>query len=448
MMSIFKMCDIRGVYGVELDEGTAYRLGRAAATRWGACQVVVGGDLRPSTPALKAALIDGLCRSGAQVFDLGLVPTPAFYYARVRLGVAGGIMVTASHNPARYNGFKLIYGDLPMTPEELQALAGDTEGGDFASGQGRLRQVDILPQYRASLRQAFPSLSARHIVVDAGNGSMGTVAPAVLRDLGQRVVELYCTPDGTFPNRAPNPAVAEHLSDLRDRVLDVGADLGAGYDGDGDRAIFVDERGRIQPADRALVLFLRYLLRRHPGGGVVYDLKSSSVVVEQTLAAGGRPLMEKSGHAFVKRRLLTEGAILGGEVSGHYFFGELGGDDALYATLFLLQVLDARGLSFGGAMDTVPAYPITPDLRLPCPADDARRILEELLVAFRDRPIGRVDGVRIEFPQGWALARISVTEPLITLRFEAHTEEELAAIQRRVRAGSPLLAELMRKAGL
>lgn len=445
-MSIFKTCDIRGLYGSELDDDTAYRLGRAVASRWSGQETVVGGDLRLSTPALKAALIEGLLASGARVVDLGILPTPAFYFAKQRLQAPAGIMVTASHNPAGYNGFKLMLGDLPITPEELRSLAQQMAARDFVRAQGTCRQATLLDDYMVSLRAAFGGLKRRRVVVDAGNGSMGTVAPPVLRALGQRVDELYCAPDGSFPNRDPNPAVAKHLGDLGRLMTQVCADVGAAYDGDGDRVIFVDELGRVLPADRTLVLFVRYLLGQQPGAKVVYDIKCSSVVAEETRRLGGTPLIEKSGHAFIKRRLLIEGAALGGEISGHYFFGALGGDDALYATLYLLRVLDAAGMSLSQAIDTVPVYPITPDLRLPCAPERAQRALDELLAAFRNQPITTLDGVRIEFPAGWALARISVTEPLITLRFEAHTLDDLEAIKRRVRAGSPTLDEVMGEA--
>jgi phosphomannomutase / phosphoglucomutase len=442
-MSIFKDCDIRGIYDVELNADTAYRLGRAVASRRVGQEVVVAGDVRLSTPPLKAALIDGLCASGAQVIDLGLVPTSAFYYARRARHADVGVMVTASHNPPRYNGFKVTLGDLPVTPEDLQTLAQSMVAGDFVSAPGTCHTEQVLPGYMDMLCAAFPALKAHQVVVDAGNGSMSAVAPTVLRRVGQQVDELYCTPDGTFPNRDPNPAIPAHLRDLQARILATGAELGVAYDGDGDRVIFVDGRGRVQPADRTLVLFIRHLVRTQPGAGVVYDLKSSSVVAEEAFAAGGKPIMERSGHAFIKRRLLTEGALLGGEISGHYFFGALGGDDALYATLLMLQTLDQLGQPFAVAMDSVPEYPITPDLRLQCAPELARAILDELAHAFRDHPIDTLDGVRILFPHGWALARISITEPLITLRFEAHSPAELAEIQRQVRARSPRLDQIM-----
>jgi len=446
-MSIFKDCDIRGVYGPELDEQTAYHLGRAVASRVDGQRVVVGGDLRASTPSLKGALIDGLVASGAEVLDLSSIPTPVLYFGKKTLGALAGVMVTASHNPARYNGFKLILGDLPVTPEDLADVARQMSAQDYRDGRGTCRQEDVLDSYIDALVTAFPDLTSRQVVVDAGNGSLWWAAPATLRRVGQAVRELYCTPDGTFPNRDPNPSVPEHLNALVQEVAATGAALGAGYDGDGDRVILVDDRGRVQPADRTLVLLIRYLLARNPGAKVVYDLKCSSVVAEETLAAGGLPLMERAGHAFIKRRLLAEGALLGGEASGHYFFGALGGDDALYATLMLLRALDAAGVGLAAAMDTVPSYPITPDIRIPCPRERARAILRELQDAFSDYPVDTLDGVRIQFPAGWALARISVTEPLITLRFESRTVEQLAQIQQLTRQRSRLLDELLAEPG-
>ncbi len=445
-MSIFKSCDIRGVYGTELDQETAYRLGRTVGSRMRGRRVVVAGDLRLSTPSLKAALTDGLYVSGAQIVDLGVIPTPVFYFGKREVKAPGGIMVTASHNPAEYNGFKLMLEDLPMEPQDLQELSREMRRGEFVTQQGVYRQKGILEEYIERLIGAFPDLESHRIVVDAGNGSMGPVAPGVLRRAGQQVIELYCEPDGAFPHRDPNPAIPEHLHDLSQKVLTTKAELGAAYDGDGDRVVFVDERGEIQPAERIFVLFIRHLLRQYPGAKVVYDLKSSSVVEEATRAVGGQPLMEKSGHAFIKRRLIEEEALLGGEVSGHYFFAQIRGDDALYATLLLLEILDDLGVSLGQALDSVPVYPITPDIRLPCPPEKARRIIEQLKVAFSDHPLNTLDGVRIQFPQGWALARVSVTEPVITLRFEAHSERELQKIKCQVRQASPLLQEITTEA--
>lgn len=447
-MSIFKSCDIRGVYGTELDESTAFLLGRAVGTRLSGKSVVVGGDVRLSTPGLKAAAIDGLFQSGAHVIDVDLLPTPALYLAQRETRSPGALMVTASHNPPQYNGFKIALGDLPVTPEDLLSIETQMREERFVDAEGSLQEQSVLPQYAAFLVRRFLGLKQRRVVVDAGNGSMGTVAPRILRGVGQQVDELYCEPDGTFPHRDPNPAIPANLAVLRDRVTTTGASLGLAFDGDGDRVIFVDERGRVLPADRTLVLFVRHLLARHPGATVVYDQKSSSIVPEEVATAGGRALVERSGHAFIRRRLLTENALLGGEISGHYFFDELGGDDSLYASLLMLRVLDALGMALGAAMDTVPSYPISPEMRIPCSAEAARQVLLEIESAFAGHPMEKLDGVRVLFDGGWALARLSVTEPILSLRYEAHTQSGLEEIARRLRDASPSLAFLMADAGL
>jgi len=441
--SIFKTCDIRGVYGHDLDEGTAYLLGRAVGSRSTGKRVVVASDLRPSSPVLCRSLVNGLLRSGADVVDLGEIPTPAMYYAKEQLNAHGGVMVTGSHSPARYNGFKIMIGDMPITPAELDALRSAMESGEFADGLGSYTRADLTQDYEAALLEAFPLHTARHVVVDAGNGSNWYLVPRLLEERSQRVERLYCTPDGTFPNRDPNPSQAANLASLRERVLSTGAELGVAYDGDGDRVILVDGRGRVQPADRTLVLLVRHLLREAPGASVVYDLKSSSIVAEEVTAAGGVPIMERPGHTFIKGRLLAENAILAGELSGHYFFRATRGDDALYATLLFLHVLDRLDATLAEAIDTVPAYPSTPDIRVPCSAERARPIFAELQEGLADYSISTLDGVRVQFPDGWALVRQSVTEPVITLRFEAHSREALEEIQHQVREASPLLNHLL-----
>ncbi len=488
-MSIFKACDIRGEYGRELTEALAYRLGQAVGTRLAGQTVVVGGDVRLSTPALKEALIGGLLATGCSVLDLGVVPTPAHYFAKIRLGAAGSVMVTASHNPAPDNGFKIMLGDRPPSEEMLLAIEREMAAGMFAEGQGSLRHVDILPEYEDFLVQRFAPGGATRLVLDCGNGCFSTVAPRVLTRLGYRVDCLFCEPDGRFPNRPPNPALAVNIRALCQRVVETGADLGLAYDGDGDRVAFVDALGQPAESDRIAVLFVRSLLGRgsnqpsaisdqperthvsQPTFGasnpmqhatrntdhasritpyslpiapyeVIYDIKSSSVLPEAVEAAGGRALMERSGHAFIKTTLLERQALFGAEISGHFFFRELGGDDALFASCLLLQILQAEGKSLAALLAEVPRYPITPDIRLCCPREQAEAILEEMARAFDDHPLSRLDGVRIDFGDGWALARISVTEPLLTLRFEAHTQARLKEIQALVRRRTPRLAAI------
>lgn len=441
-VSIFKACDIRGIYGTELDTNTALLLGKAIGTRNRGKQVAVAGDLRVSTPALLEGLIRGLRDTGADVVDLGLVATPVFYFGKDLLQAEAGVMVTASHNPGQYNGFKVILGELPVIPEDLAALANEMHAGMFCKGSGSVRQVSVQEAYASQVIASFPGLTSRRVVVDAGNGSCWDIAPRVLTALGQEVIPLFCEPDGRFPNRDPNPAIPEHLRDLRRRTVETGAALGIAFDGDGDRVVFVDELGEVQSADRVLVLFIRSLLRRYPGAKVVYDLKSSSVVEREVRENGGQPIAERSGHAFIKRRLMTELALLGGEISGHYFFGVLKRDDAIYAAALLLQVLDECGMTLSQAMHTVPVYATTPDIRIPCAPDVARHIIDELAAGLYAYQQDRLDGIRVVFPEGWGLARVSVTEPLITLRFEANNADELVLLQERFRQASQTLASI------
>ena len=325
-MSIFKSCDIRGRYGDALTPAVARRLGQAVGAHVGATAVLVAGDVRPSTIPLKSALMDGLVTAGCRVVDLGIVPTPAFYFARDHLGITPAVMVTGSHNPPGDNGFKVNPGPWPITEPEIARLQAWMESGETITRPGGLcDKSDILPAYEADLGKRFqpllnqPGLRLPKVLVDAGNGCYSHVAPRVMRTLGLEVVPLFCEPDGRFPNRHPNPAVAAHLSKASEMVQRHGADLGVAFDGDGDRAVFIDNVGRVVESDRSIVLFTRHLLSERRGE-VVYDLKCSSVVAEEVERAGGTPVMEKSGHTFIKTTLLRRKAMLGGEISGHFFF--------------------------------------------------------------------------------------------------------------------------------
>ena len=447
-MSIFKACDIRGEYGRELTEAHARRLGQAVGTRLRGQTVVVGGDVRLSTPPLKAALIEGLVTTGCRVLDLGLVPTPVLYFARRALQAGASIMVTASHNPAPDNGFKLMLGDRPPGEETLRAIAAEMETGAFAQGRGSVRALDVTPDYEAFIVERFAPGGSGRLVIDCGNGCYSELAPRVLERLGYRVTRLFCQPDGRFPNRPPNPALAGNLRRLSRRVIETDAALGIAFDGDGDRVAFVDETGKPAEAERVAVLYARRLLADHASRltphasppEVIYDIKSSRVLAEAVEEAGGRAIVERSGHSFIKTALLERHALFAAEISGHFFFQELGGDDGLYASCLLLQILQEAGSTLAGLLAGVPRYPITPDIRLPCTNEQARAILEQLKAAFAGYPIDLLDGVRIDFGDGWALARPSVTEPLITLRFEAHSEERLREIQALVRRRAPGLA--------
>lgn len=437
-MSIYKECDIRGVVGDELTPALAERIGRAVGTIMAGRRLVIGGDVRTSTPALTAALLIGLRSTATEVLDAGTVPTPVFYDAIADHGVDGGVMVTASHNPARYNGFKLMLGPDPVTPEDIAAVAALVEGGGFSRGEGSVRRVDALEAYRArALARIAPSPPLR-VVVDAGNGAAALVAPRLLRELGHDVIELHCEVDGRFPNRSPNPAEPGVLGALQALVVERGADLGVAFDGDGDRAVFVDRDGRVASAEEALVVFARHLLE--PGEAVVYDLKSSSVVAQRIAAQGGRALMARSGHAFIRTTFLRERARLAGEVSGHFFFRELGHDDAIHAAAVMAQLLGRSGSDLSAEVATLPQPVITPDLRVPWPLDERDALLERVALAYDGYPIGRLDGVRVAFDDGWLLVRKSVTEPAVTIRFEATDEAALALRRDELLAAVPALA--------
>ena len=440
---IFKACDVRGVYPGEIDERSAYRIGRAVGTILGTGTVVVGGDVRLSTASLKAAIVKGLAESGCAVADIGIVPTPAFYFAKRRLGTRGGVMVTASHNPPEYNGFKIVLGDLPITEEELARIRDLVAAGQFATGKGTVTENDLLPEYESWIVEAGAKLThgmerIPKVAIDCGNGCYSQVAPRVFERLSIPFVPLFCEADGAFPNRSPDSAVAANLTALCEVVVREGADLGVAFDGDGDRASFVDERGMLLPADQAIATVARYM----PGGlragdKVVLDQKCSAAVVDVVSELGAVPIMEKSGHTFIKTRMITENARFGGEISGHLFYRELaGGDDGLYSAILMTGIVGRRG-SLSKLAGELPSYATTPEIRIRIEADPA--VLEAIANAFPPERVSRLDGVRVQFDDGWGLARMSVTEPMMTLRFEGRDNKALRRIMQEFLAPVPEL---------
>lgn len=428
-MSIFKDCDIRGIYPGEIDGAAAHRIGRALATLHPGARLCVGGDVRLSTPELKAEFIRGLVESGAAVEDIGVIPTPALYYALKHRPCDGGATVTASHNPPIYNGIKFMFGDLPVSRADIDALEAACAAGAFLDAEGSAVCRDILPEYLAFLKRRFRAKRPLKVVVDAGNGAMCAAAPAAFRQSGYEVIELFCEPDGSFPNRDPNPAEYSHLTAVCAKVAECGADFGVAFDGDGDRAVFIDETGRAVQNEKSLALFIRRLLKDNPTP-VVYDQKSSSAVKRAVLEMGGEPMPERSGHAFIKRRFLSVGAAVAGEVSGHFFFGELGYDDGLFAGLMMADILAESGRHLSSLAGEITCPPITPDIRVYCPYAQQQDWLDRIEALGRDRgcEISHLDGVRLEFEDGWVLVRKSVTAEQITLRVEAATESRLEQI--------------------
>ena len=426
MKGVFKACDIRGVAGEELTAPLAYQIGRAIGVKLTGCDVVVGGDIRLSTPWLKEELIKALVDSGCRVIDVGILATPVFYYALKKTGAAGGVMVTASHNPGKYNGFKMVFGNMPVSEEDVEEIGRMVDEKQQVDGCGSCSELAIIDEYIRFTSGLAADGRQLKVVVDAGNGATALMAPQLFRAAGYDVVELYCDADGHFPNRPPNPALAENLADLGQAVRKHGARLGVAFDGDGDRVGFVDENGRPIDNDDIIVLLARAFLEKEPGA-IIYDAKCSMVAAEEIAKAGGRAVMARAGHTFSKAAFLREKALFAGEISGHFFFRELNYDDGMYAGLTICDFVAQHG-ALSALVDAIPNYLLTPDIRVKYNGSDKEAVLEEIASALVDYQPNRIDGVRIDFADGWAMIRSSVTEPLFTLRFEAKTKERLAEI--------------------
>jgi phosphomannomutase/phosphoglucomutase len=433
-MGIYQACDIRGIAAEELTDEVTRKIGLALGVKVSGRRLVVGGDVRLSTPRLQQIIIRTLVDSGCEVLDIGTVATPVFYYALKSLGADGGVMVTASHNPAAYNGFKLVLGPNPVTEDEILEIKELVEQNASRVGHGTVQKVAVIDAYLAATsKKAQPG--KLKVVVDAGNGATSLIAPRLFRSLGYEVVELYCQPDGNFPYRAPNPSLAENLAKLGQAVRDQGADLGVGFDGDGDRVGFVDQLGRFIENDKIMVLLAEYYLEKGPGT-IIYDAKCSMVVAQQVIKAGGRPVMARAGHTFSKAAFLREEALFAGEISGHFFFRELGYDDGMFAALKVCEFV-AEHNSLAALVDAIPSYLLTPDIRVPYLGPDKELILDKVAASLAEYRPNRIDGVRIEFADGWGMIRASVTEPLFTLRFEAKTNQRLKEISSLLLAALP-----------
>ncbi|WP_371373876.1 phosphomannomutase/phosphoglucomutase [Sporomusa aerivorans] len=433
-MSIFQACDIRGVAGKELSEVMVRRIALAVGVKLSGQKVVVGGDIRLSTPALQRIMLDGLAESGCQVIDIGTVATPVFYYALKSTGATGGVMVTASHNPAQYNGFKLVLGPQPVSEEDVAEIGRMVAHNLRTSGPGSVSPLPVTADYiEYTAGKASPG--KLRVVIDAGNGATAAIAPGLFRRLGYEVIELNCTADGRFPHRPPNPALAENLAALGQAVLEQKAALGIGFDGDGDRVGFVDENGRPVDNDDIMVLMARSYLAREKGA-VIYDAKCSMVVPEEVKRAGGRPVIARAGHTFSKAAFQRENALFAGEISGHFFFRELGYDDGMFSGLKVCELVAENG-GLAAQIDAIPNYLLTPDIRVPYHGPDKAAILNQVAAALTAYSPNLIDGVRIEFADGWGMIRASVTEPLFTLRFEAKTAERLKEITALLLAALP-----------
>jgi phosphomannomutase / phosphoglucomutase len=438
---IFRQYDIRGTVGDDLTADVARAVGAAvgseARERLGRpATLAVGRDNRPSGDSLMAALVDGLKSTGTQVLAVGLVPTPALYYAIHHLAADGGVQVTGSHNPPEMNGFKMVLGGLPFSGDEIQGLRDRIERHRFATGQGRVTTHEVLaPYHQEILSRIGPLARPLTVVVDCGNGVASLTGPALLEALGATVDRLYCESDGTFPNHHPDPTVLENLRDLQARVRLVEADLGIAFDGDGDRIGAVDEGGTVLFGDQILALLGEDLVRRlGKGQEVIFDVKCSDALVEALERSGARPTMWRTGHSFIKKQMKESGAVLAGEMSGHMFFGPpdyLGFDDALYAAARLLKIVAGQGRPLSALRAGLPQYVSTPEIRVDCAEDRKTPVVEAAARYFSERyRTVTIDGVRWRTADGWGLIRASNTQPILVLRFEAKSAAALEGIRR------------------
>ncbi|MDT8386077.1 MAG: phosphomannomutase/phosphoglucomutase [Thiogranum sp.] len=437
---IFRTYDIRGLVGESLTLEYAYEIGRAIGSEAyyrGEQTVVVGRDGRSSSPELSEALIKGLRATGRDVKDIGVAPTPVLYFAAQQLATNSGVMVTGSHNPPEYNGFKIVLAGETLAGEAVQALQRRIESGDLLTGEGVVEQVDIIQEYIGRVCADVQLTRRMKIVIDCGNGVAGAVAPKLFNLLGCDVIELFCDVDGSFPNHHPDPSNPENLSALIKAVQEQGADLGIAFDGDGDRLGVVSAQGDIIWPDRLLMLLAMDVLSRNPGAQVIYDVKSSRQVAKIVAEYGGEPLMWATGHSLIKAKMKETGALLAGEMSGHIFFKErwFGFDDALYSGARLLEVLASDQRSSNEVFASLPDSLNTPELHVPMAEGEPVVFMGQLLenARFDNARIVTIDGMRVEFENGWGLVRASNTMPCLVLRFEADDELSMHRIQEEFR---------------
>jgi phosphomannomutase/phosphoglucomutase len=432
---IFKAYDIRGIVGRTLTPSITEAIGQAIGSEARARQqaaIAVGRDGRLSGPDLAAALARGICKSGVDVIDVGRVATPMLYFAAHQLATRSGVMVTGSHNPPQYNGLKIMLGGETLAGETIRELRLRIEHGDLNTGNGSSRTHDITEEYLQRITGDITLARPMNIVVDCGNGVAGAFAPELFRRLGCQVRELFCEVDGNFPNHHPDPSQPDNLADLT-QALKADGEIGLAFDGDGDRLGVVTRNGHIIYPDRQLMLFAADVLKRNPGADIIFDVKSTRYLFSWIRERGGNPLLWKTGHSFIKKKLQETGAPLAGEMSGHFFFKErwYGFDDALYAGARLLEIL-SRTSDAAAVLEELPQAVCTPELHLQLVEGENYALMDKLKASARfDGAIEiiTIDGLRVEYADGFGLARPSNTTPVIVLRFEADDESALQRIQ-------------------
>lgn len=435
--NIFRLYDIRGIVGDDLTDEATYAIARALATQAaerGWRTILLGRDNRKSSPHIHDITVQALLDSGCEIIDLGVVVTPIFYFAARHLNIKAGLMITASHNPAEFNGFKLLLGDSTIYGDDIQVIRELAERGEFISGsKGRVLERNIVDDYVNMIKDKIKLGPKKlKVVVDCGNGTASFFAPRLFRELGCEVIELYCTSDPEFPNHHPDPVAVENCRDLIEVVKHEQADLGIGLDGDGDRLGVVDHLGNIIWGDMLMILFWREILPNYPGGECIVEVKCSQSLIDEISRLGGKPMLYKTGHSLIKGRMKETGAVFTGEMSGHMFFADeyYGYDDALYAGARLLRILSNNDQSLNQLLADINKYYATPEIRVKSTDHGKFKVVEQVKDHFQAKyQVVDIDGARILFPGGWGLVRASNTGPELIVRCEGNTPEALNNIK-------------------
>ena len=435
--SIFKAYDIRGIVETELTSDIVKLIGKAVGSEsiaMGERGVVVGRDGRLSGPELSEALISGLIESGCHVVNIGMVPSPVVYFATYTKAASSGVMITGSHNPAEYNGLKIMIAGETLSAERIQALYSRILENDFSNGHGTSTSINIDQDYIDTIKSDIQLEKELKVVIDCGNGVAGNIAPQLFETLGVKISKLFCLVDGRFPNHHPDPSKPENLEDLIQEVIETGADLGLAFDGDGDRLGLIDNKGRVVWADQQMMLYAKDVLSRNKGAKIIFDVKCTSLLPQVILEFGGEPIMSRTGHSFIKKKLKETGADLAGEMSGHIFFKErwYGFDDALYTAARLLEIVSNSDKSCSELFDELPVNLSTPEININFDKHGQQFDAMDVLSSNIDFPganINTIDGVRVDYEDCWGLVRPSNTTPCLVLRFEAKDNTALIEIQ-------------------
>ncbi len=435
---MFREYDIRGIAGKDMDPDDVILIGKGIGTylqRQGNTEITVGRDCRATSDLYSEKLVQGLMTTGCHIVDIGMCSTPVGYFSIRHLNKQGNVMVTASHNPPEYNGFKICSGVDSVYGDQIQAILKLIEKEDFETGDGRVENYEIIPPYMDYLTTNLTLKQPLRVGVDAGNGTAGVTAVPIIKALGCEVHDIFCEPDGTFPNHEADPTVLKNMQDIIQLVKDKKLDVGVGYDGDGDRIGVVDADGTLIYGDQLMIIFSREILSRKPGATFISEVKCSKTLYDDIEKNGGNAIMWKTGHSLIKQKMKIEKAELAGEMSGHIFFADryFGFDDAVYASCRLLEILSSTGMRLSELLADVPKTVNTPEIRVECPDHIKFKVVQEVTAYFKNRQdVIDIDGVRVIYPDGWGLVRASNTQPALVLRFEAMRADRLQEIQEEV----------------